>query len=80
MKNFASDVDTASNLIRVHSPETLTNQEQYKSDRAAAVKKKVELEDSVEPIFSEIFRLYYITPAQAKKTIEELFSAGDGVA
>jgi type IV pilus assembly protein PilQ len=78
MKNFASDVDTASNLIRVHSPETLTNQEQYKSDRAAAVKKKVELEDSVEPIFSEIFRLYYITPAQAKKTIEELFSAGDG--
>ena len=40
MKNYASDIDTASNLIRVHSPETLTNQEQYKSERAAAVKKK----------------------------------------
>ena len=78
MKNFASDVDTASNLIRVHSPETLTSQEQYKSERAAAVKKKVELEDSVEPIYSEIFRLYYITPSQAKKTIEELFTQSTG--
>ena len=78
MKNFASDVDVASNLIRIHSPETLTAQETYKSERAQAVKKKVELEDSVEPIYSEIFRLYYITPAQAKQTIEELFTQSSG--
>ena len=78
MKNFASDVDVASNLIRIHSPETLTAQETYKSERAQAVKRKVELEDSVEPIYSEIFRLYYITPAQAKATIEELFTQSAG--
>jgi len=78
MKNYASDVDVQSNLIRVHSPETLTSQETYKSERASAVKKKVELEDSVEPIYSEIFRLYYISPAQAKKTIEELFTQSSG--
>ena len=78
MKNYASDVDVASNLIRVHSPETLTSQENYKSERAQAVKKKVELEDSVEPIYSEIFRLYYISPAQAKATIEELFTQQSG--
>jgi type IV pilus assembly protein PilQ len=79
MKNYASDIDVNSNLIRVHSPDTLTAQENYKSDRAQAVKRKVELEDSVEPIISEIFRLYYITPEQAKVTIEELFTqrAGD---
>ncbi len=78
MKNFAADIDVSSNLIRVHTPSTLTGQETYKSTRAAAVKKKVELEDSVEPILSEIFRLYYISPAQAKKTISELFtSVGD---
>ena len=78
MKNFAADIDVASNIIRVHSPSTLTAQESYKSARAAAVKKKVELEDSVEPIVSEIFRLYYISPAEAKATISELFtSVGD---
>ena len=74
MKNFAADIDVSSNLIRVHTPSTLTAQETYKSTRAAAVKKKVELEDSVEPIVSEIFRLYYISPAQAKTTINELFA------
>ena len=75
MKNYASDIDVNSNLIRVHSPETLTAQESYKSERASAVKKKVELEDSVEPIYSEIFRLYYISPAQAKSTIDQLFTS-----
>jgi len=78
MKNYASDVDINSNLIRIHSPETLTQQETYKSTRASALKKKVEMEDSVEPIFSEIFRLYYISPAQAKATLDELFTAQGG--
>ena len=78
MKNYASDVDTESNLIRIHSPSVLSEQETYKSQRADAVKKKVELEDSVEPIYSEIFRLYYITPTQAKLTIGELFKSTTG--
>ena len=77
IKNYASDIDVTGNLIRVHSPSQLTQQDSYKSSRAAAVKTKVELEDSVEPILSEIFRLYYITPAQAKKTITELFTGND---
>ena len=75
MKNFAADIDVASNIIRVATPATLTSQESYKSARAQAVKKKVELEDSVEPIISEIFRLYYISPAEAKATIIELFTS-----
>jgi len=75
LKNYAADFDVASNLIRVHSPSNLTAQEATKSARASAVKKKVELEDSVEPIVSEIFRLYYISPAEAKNTLNALFSS-----
>ena len=75
MKNYAADIDVASNIIRVATPATLTSQESYKSARAQAVKKKVELEDSVEPIISEIFRLYYISPSEAKATITELFTS-----
>ena len=77
LKNFAADFDVSSNLIRVHSPANLTAQESTKTARASAVKKKVELEDSVEPIISEIFRLYYITPAEAKSTLTELFASID---
>ena len=75
IKNYAADIDVNSNIIRVATPATLTSQESYKSARAQAVKKKVELEDSVEPIISEIFRLYYISPAEAKATITELFTS-----
>lgn len=77
IKNYAADIDVNSNLIRIHSPATLTEQEGYKSSRAAAVKKKVELEDSIEPILSEMFKLYYITPTDAKKTLVELFTDSD---
>ena len=75
MKSYAADIDVANNIIRVSTPANLTSQESYKSARASAVKKKVELEDSVEPILSEIFKLYYITPAEAKATITELFTS-----
>ena len=79
LKSYAADIDVASNIIRVSTPSNLTSQESYKSARASAVKKKVELEDSVEPIISEIFRLYYISPGEAKATITELFtSVGSG--
>ncbi len=78
LKNYAADFDVSSNLIRVHSPSNLTQQESTKSARASAVKKKVELEDSVEPVISEIFRLYYISPAQAKATLNDLFRSTTG--
>ena len=77
MKNYAADIDTDGNLIRVHLPSTLTQQENYKSASADVIKKKFEIENSIDPINSEIFRLYYISPTEAKKTISELFSAGD---
>jgi len=80
LKSYAADFDIGNNLIRVHSPGNLTSQEATKSARASAVKKKVELEDSVEPIISEIFRLYYINPSQAKATLLELFKPTTGEA
>ena len=75
MKNFAADIDASGNLIRIHTPSTLTTQDTYKSARADMIKKKVEAEDSTDPIISEIFRLFYITPAEANKTISALFAA-----
>jgi len=73
MKNYASDLDINNNLIRIHSPSVLTQQDSYKSTRALAVKKRVEVENSVDPIFSEIFKLYYISPEEAKTTLASVF-------
>ena len=74
MKTLVADIDVANGIIRVHTPEKLTAQETAKSARAEVLKKKIELEESVEPIVAEIFRLYYISPSQAKTTLEALFA------
>ena len=74
MKTLVADVDVANGIIRVHTPEKLTAQETAKSARAEVLKKKIQLEESVEPILAEIFRLYYISPSQAKTTLEALFA------
>ena len=74
MKTLVADVNVADGIIRVHTPSKLTEQETAKSSRAEVLKKKIELEESVEPILAEIFRLYYISPTQAKTTLEDLFS------
>ena len=75
MKTLVADINATDGIIRVHTPEKLTEQETAKSARAEVLKKKIELEESVEPILAEIFRLYYISPAQAKTTLEDLFAS-----
>ena len=74
MKTLVADVDVVNGIIRVHTPEKLAAQETAKSTRAEVLKKKIALEESVEPILAEIFRLYYISPTQAKTTLEALFA------
>jgi len=76
IKNFAGDFDTEARVIRVQSPEKLTQQYQFKSQMADTLSKRLALETSVEPVVTEMFKLFYITPAQAKKTLDELFSIG----
>ncbi len=73
MKTLGADVDVARGIIRVHTPAKLTAQETLKSARAEVLKKKIQLEDTVEPILADIFRLYYISPGEAKQTLENLF-------
>ena len=75
MKNLGSDIDVENGIIRVHSPENITSQESFNSSRAEALKKKVELEETFKPMLAEIFNLYYISPAQAKTTLEDLFAS-----
>jgi type IV pilus assembly protein PilQ len=76
IKNFAGDFDTEARVIRVQSPEKLTQQYQFKSQMADTLSKRLSLETSVEPVVTEMFKLFYITPQQAKKTLDELFSIG----
>ena len=74
MKTLVADINVGNGIIRVHTPSKLTEQETAKSLRAEVGKKKMELEEAGEPILAEIFKLYYISPTQAKTTLEDLFA------
>ena len=74
MKSLVSEINPANGIIRVHTPSKLAEQETAKSSRAEVVKKKRELEEDQEPIITDIFRLHYINPTQAKTTLANLFS------
>ena len=77
MKTLGADYNAADGVIRVHTPEKLKGQEEFKAERAESLKTKLALEQSVEPILAQLFKLYYIEPAQAKATLEDLFGLGD---
>jgi len=74
MKTLGHDIDAKNRIIRVHTPEKLSSQEDYKSARAEVLKKKTQSMLEAEPMITNIFRLYYLSPEQAKITLEDLFS------
>ena len=74
MKTLGHDIDAKNRIIRVHTPEKLSSQEDYKSARAEILKKKTQSMLEAEPMITNIFRLYYISPEQAKITLEDLYS------
>ncbi len=77
MKTLGADYNASDGVIRVHTPEKLKGQEEFKAERAETLKNKLALEESVEPILAEMFKLYYIEPSQAKATLENLFGLGE---
>ena len=74
MKTLGHDIDAKNRIIRVHTPEKLSSQEDYKSLRAEVLKKKTQSILEAEPMITNIFRLYYLSPEQAKITLEDLYS------
>ena len=74
MKTLGHDIDAKNRIIRVHTPEKLSSQEDYKAARAEVLKKKTQSMLEAEPMITNIFRLYYIEPEQAKTTLEDLYS------
>ena len=74
MKTLGADIDARNGIIRVHTPEKLNAQEEFKSSRSEVLKKKNRSQMDAEPMLAELFRLYYISPEQAKKTLEDLYN------
>ena len=74
MKTLAHDMDAPNSIIRVHTPDKLKLQEQFKAEQEEIKKIKQLSTLEAKPIIAELFKLFYISPEQAKQTLEDLYT------
>ena len=71
VKQLAKYVDEEANIIRIHSQEVLAAQEKYDLEIMQAMEKTRNAQDAVQPLYTEIFKLYY---TEAKNVSTEILS------
>ena len=74
IKQLAINYDIDNNLIVVQTPASLTEQQEFKSQQAEKIQQELDQNKNIEPLYSHMYRLYYLSPEEAKSTIESLFA------
>ena len=80
-KKLAKHVDEKSNIIRIHKQDVLVAQEEFDRQRIEDMQKTIDAQRTIEPIYTEIFRLYYTKATDVKSDIESIMgssSEGEG--
>lgn len=78
IKKLAKHVDNESGIIRIHSQEALVAQEEFDRKRAEDAQKNIDAQRALEPLRTEIFRLYYADPEDVKTEIESILGKAEG--
>ena len=76
-KKLAKHVDTKANIIRIHKQDVLVSQEEFDRKRIEDLQKTIEAQRAIEPIYTEIFRLYYTKAADIKSEIQSVMGSSD---
>jgi Type II secretory pathway, component HofQ len=77
-KKLAKHVDTKANIIRIHKQDVLVAQEEFDRKRIEDLQKTIEAQRAIEPIYTEIFRLYYTKAAGIKSEIQSVMGSSNG--
>ncbi len=72
LKNLAQHVDNKANIIRIHSQTAIVKLENFERQRNEDLQKIALLEKSSEPLYTEIFKLFYTKPDKVKTIIESV--------
>jgi len=75
-RGLAKHVDGESNIIRIHKQDVLVAQEEFDRKRIEDVQKSLVAQRAIEPIYTEIFRLYYTDTKTVKGEIEGVLGIG----
>ena len=75
-KKLAKHVNESGDIIRIHEQDALIAQEEFDRQRKEALIQSVQAEQSIAPLYTEIFRLYYSDPKTLKSEIQEVLGLG----
>lgn len=73
-KKLAKYVDNKSNIIRIHDQTTISQLEDFEQKRKESVQKSLILKKASQPLYTEIFKLFYTKPDQIKAQIDSLLA------
>jgi len=76
IKKLAKHVDEKANIIRIHKQDVLVAQEEFDRKRIEDLQKTRDAQRAIEPIYTEIFRLYYTNAKEVKGEIESVMGVG----
>ena len=74
IKKLGKYVDDEANIIRIHSQEVLVAQEKYDLEIITAMEKTRAAQSASEPLYTEIFKLYYTTASQVSSEIQSVIN------
>lgn len=80
IKSLAKHVDNKSNIIRVHDQSTIVQLEEFGRNRREALQRTLELDKASEPLFTEVFKLFYTRPENIRPMIESVLGIEGGEA
>jgi type IV pilus assembly protein PilQ len=76
IKKLAKHVDEKANIIRIHKQDVLVAQEEFDRKRIEDLQKTREAQRAIEPIYTDIFRLYYTKAQDVKSEIQSVMGVG----
>jgi type IV pilus assembly protein PilQ len=74
IKKLAKYVDDKANIIRIHSQEVLVAQVAYDLQIIEATKKTNMAQNSIEPLYTEVFKLFYTTASDVSTDIKSVLN------
>lgn len=75
IKKLAKYVDEEANIIRIHSQDVLVAQEEFDLKRIEDLQKTRDAQRAIEPIYTEIFRLYYTKASEVSAEISSIMGS-----
>ena len=74
IKNLAIVLNKETNIVRIHQKDIISEQEEYARERQAKLIDDLQQSETLDPIRSEMFKLFYSDPEKVKDQIEEILS------